>query len=300
MNPMVREPVIQRLSPWDTHIWHISFQQLQPVIDMSKGFEHLLGEVELARADSIKVTRNRAIYILAKMLVRRVLSYYCAIPAANLQFAENPFGKPFLVDAHGNACGPQFNLSHCSNCIVLAISSEAAVGIDVECYQPALKRDIAGIADRFFTPHEQAFIASFDTSLQTEDPFGTIQKSQIESFLRLWTLKEAWVKCAGQGLSMSLNNIEFRLGASQTVSECDEGDGPSRSLPHAMQFYQWSDTFGNHFALCRDICKLNCHTDSREERASISFFTLDSYWQYSQREFHYQKVNAFSLPDALS
>lgn len=87
-----------------------------------------------------------------------------------------PHGKPFLPG------GPHFSLSHSGRLAVLAVS-EAAVGVDVEKPRPVSE----SVARRYFQPEEQSWMA--------ENP--------TDRFFRLWTRKEAVLKCCGRGLSLS-------------------------------------------------------------------------------------------------
>lgn len=89
-------------------------------------------------------------------------------------------GKPFFLYNQGL----HFSISHTKDHIAFAIDTRS-VGIDIEQqrpYKPAL-------VSRFFHSDEYAFIDSL------------LPEQQAEAFTRLWTLKEAAVKCTGTGIS---------------------------------------------------------------------------------------------------
>lgn len=89
-------------------------------------------------------------------------------------------GKPFFPYNQGL----HFSISHTKDHIAFAIDTRP-VGIDIEQqrpYKPAL-------VSRFFHSDEYAFIDSL------------LPEQQAEAFTRLWTLKEAAVKCTGTGIS---------------------------------------------------------------------------------------------------
>jgi 4'-phosphopantetheinyl transferase len=90
-------------------------------------------------------------------------------------------GKPRL-DADATR-GVEFNLSHSSVHVAIAVADHVAVGIDIE---GGLPQDPDGIARRFFTEAERQAPLTRD------------------AFLRLWTRKEAAMKVGGRGLAAGL------------------------------------------------------------------------------------------------
>ncbi len=98
-------------------------------------------------------------------------------------------GKPFLA-----GCDDVFfSLSHCGNSVLCAVS-EHEIGADIECVKDADLR----IAKRFFCPAEYEHIAAQET-----------EEGRRETFYRFWTLKESFLKAAGLGLRLPLNQFEI-------------------------------------------------------------------------------------------
>ena len=91
----------------------------------------------------------------------------------------------------------RFNLSHCAGMVVCAFAYGREVGIDSE--DVYARRRITSIAKRFFTPAETAALLSLP------------EEAHALTFSRLWTLKEAYVKARGLGISaIGLDNFEFQ------------------------------------------------------------------------------------------
>ncbi|RFA27962.1 hypothetical protein CAI21_13660 [Alkalilimnicola ehrlichii] len=129
-------------------------------------------------------------------VLRATLYRYTGIRGSALQFRTNRFGRPYLK----NRDTPQFNLSHTRGLVALAITHEGEVGVDVEDFTRGA--DVRALAGGLFSPAEAAKVDSASG------------KAAKELFFRLWTLKEAYVKARGAGLSMALDRFSFgQLGA---------------------------------------------------------------------------------------
>ncbi|KAL9318211.1 hypothetical protein ACSQ67_014728 [Phaseolus vulgaris] len=77
-----------------------------------------------------------------------------------------------------------------------------AIGIDVEEKQRRLKNDTLAFAQRFFSPCEIEMLTHI------VDP-----ELRLQEFIKLWTLKEAYVKALGKGFSASpFKTFTVRLG----------------------------------------------------------------------------------------
>lgn len=113
------------------------------------------------------------------------------------QFTPNPklgkqdSGKPFLI----NKPNLHFNLSHSGDWLALLTSDCGPVGVDLEA--PQKVRNFKQIAQHFFAPEEIEHLAPLEGQLLTSE------------FYRLWTLKEAFFKARGTGISEGLRHINF-------------------------------------------------------------------------------------------
>ncbi|HZX84269.1 MAG TPA: 4'-phosphopantetheinyl transferase superfamily protein [Reyranella sp.] len=156
----------------------------------------LLSDDEEARQRSFVSPELRRRFLAARAGLRTLLGRHLDLDPRSLAFATNEFGKPWLV-GDGQV---HFNLSHCEERAVLAVSEAAEVGIDLERERPIEHVDLAR---RYFHPNEVAAItASRD------------EAAQRRAFFVVWTLKEAIVKALGTGLSTPLDSFEVAVGAS--------------------------------------------------------------------------------------
>ena len=156
----------------------------------------LLSDDERARQRSFVSPELRRRFGAARAGLRTLLGRHLDLDPRHLGFATNEFGKPRLA-GDGQV---HFNLSHCEERAVLAISDTTEVGIDLERERPIEHVDLA---KRYFHPNEvTAITASPD------------EAEQRRAFFLVWTLKEAVVKALGTGLSTPLDSFEVAIGVS--------------------------------------------------------------------------------------
>ncbi|XP_020679887.1 uncharacterized protein LOC110097697 isoform X1 [Dendrobium catenatum] len=166
--------------------------------------------------------------LLARTLVRTTLSRYTQskIMPQSLRFSKNTYGKPQVVWQHEEGWIPpclHFNISHSSSLVACAVTVDLQVGIDVEDKHRKLKHDVLSFARRFFSPNEVEFLHG------TSDPL-----IQQQEFVKLWTLKEAYVKALGRGFSAApFRNFTVRHQESRIAVEVHSD---SENLTENWQF----------------------------------------------------------------
>jgi 4'-phosphopantetheinyl transferase len=155
------------------------------------GLAHLLDEDERSRRFHFE--RDRHAFVLAHAFLRRILSCYRPVLPASWRFQRGTWGKPEIA---GQPERPlQFSLSHTKGCIACAVTRGQEVGIDVE--RTGTVPDELAFATRFFSPPDAAMLASLHGEVRTR------------RFYELWTLREAYAKARGLGLSMPLDRVAF-------------------------------------------------------------------------------------------
>lgn len=152
-------------------------------------FKALLARVDNDRRDKVLkfVRKEDAVRgLFGDLLVRYVLAEKKGMHGADVIFARDSFGKPFirgLEDFH-------FNISHSGTWVVCAVGA-APVGADVEYIAPISME----VADNYFSREECTRLFALHESLQ------------LPCFYELWTAKESYLKCTGAGLSVSLDSF---------------------------------------------------------------------------------------------
>jgi len=159
----------------------------------------LLDAEERARAARFVQPEHRRIYRAAHVLLRRALSRHASVAPEHWSFRRSGHGRPEIdSDAHPQAAGLRFNLSHTHGLVCCAVARGLPVGVDAECERAM--RDPVRLAARFFAASESAAVAAAGRAGGSAEPV---------LFYALWTLKEAYVKSLGRGLALGLDRFAF-------------------------------------------------------------------------------------------
>ncbi|URD99956.1 4'-phosphopantetheinyl transferase superfamily [Musa troglodytarum] len=178
----------------EAHLWYIVPNELEDA-SLLQDYRELLSPCEKENVLSIKGEALKKCAILSRVLVRTTLSRYtdCKVNPRLFKFRKNRFGKPEVEHQNGGLWVPpslQFNISHTSSMIACGVTVDVPIGIDIEEKRRKPVNNLLSLAHRYFSPYEVQYLASF------MDP-----ENRQSEFLRLWTLKEAYVKALGRGFS---------------------------------------------------------------------------------------------------
>ncbi len=126
---------------------------------------------------------------MARTLVGRALD----IQPDHWTWREGAHGRPEIAHPETPL---HFNLAHSAGLVVCALANGREVGVDVEDLErPATDPKMI---QRYFSPAEAADIERHGEAWR-------------DRFLRYWTLKEAYLKARGLGISVPLREISFIL-----------------------------------------------------------------------------------------
>ncbi|EFJ30225.1 hypothetical protein SELMODRAFT_90598, partial [Selaginella moellendorffii] len=177
----------------EVHCWFLFVEDVQSP-SLLKAYESFLSSDERDRVYSVDSERLRKERLLTRALVRTTLAR-CKINHAfaskfswSLKFSKNEFGKPELVGMNG-LC---FSLSHTSSLISCAVTTHSELGVDVEDKRRVFGSNLMRLARRWLSDKEVSWLQGFASSSSDE---------QRRRFIQLWTLKEAYVKALGRGIS---------------------------------------------------------------------------------------------------
>ncbi|NKB32183.1 MAG: 4'-phosphopantetheinyl transferase superfamily protein [Pseudomonadales bacterium] len=190
-----------KLADTEIHLWHVDQAEFEGT-ELEDDCLSWLTEIETTRYLRYTFDHHRKQFLLGRMLIRNTLSKYATIAPEDWLFTENDYGKP-AIDASQQSQPIFFNLSHSGDRLVLALSKQEAIGVDIESSNKP--RRVLKIADRYFSPSEvQELLALPDSE-------------QLSRFYDLWTLKEAYIKACGLGLAIPLQQFSYAFPSEYRV-----------------------------------------------------------------------------------
>ncbi len=187
------------LSRDEVHVWCASLDQSASQVQQ---LAKTLSADEQLRADRFRFEQHRQHFIVGRGVLRAILGRYMDISPSQAQFCYGSHGKPALAAA-GTAGMLDFNLSHSGGVALYAFARDRQIGIDIERLRPV--SEVEQIAKRFFSTREYEELRALPPS------------QQQDAFFRYWTLKEAYVKATGRGLSLPLDQFEVSLASGESA-----------------------------------------------------------------------------------
>jgi len=152
----------------------------------------LLDEPEMGRYRRFAFDEDRARFLVAHGLKRRVLEHHTGIDAREWTFVKGEHGRP-EPSGESSARGLRFNISHTEGLVACVVHGMQDCGIDVE-YRNR-RASLEPLMRRCFTPEERQWIGT-----------GVEERRR---FFQLWTLKEAYIKARGMGMALPLQGFWF-------------------------------------------------------------------------------------------
>jgi 4'-phosphopantetheinyl transferase len=147
---------------------------------------------ETRKSNRFVFTKDQRDYIAAHALLRSALAEYELASNHSWLFREDEWGRPFVSS---RTIPWDFNISHTTGFVACALSKAGIVGIDVETIDRNI--NVEQIALGYFSKREiQALKQCSDSERKT-------------LFVEMWTLKEAYLKATGTGLTQSLSLFSF-------------------------------------------------------------------------------------------
>ncbi|OYP38383.1 4'-phosphopantetheinyl transferase family protein [Rhodopirellula sp. MGV] len=158
-----------------------------------KECEKCLAADELRDADRFRLVRSRNQHVVGRAMARRLLCTEEFAPQA-IRFGIGAHGKPQVE--YPESVRRPFNIAHTDGMVLCGVASEGvdSVGVDVESLH---RRTTTEVADRYFALPEIEFLRTRPA------------EQQKFYFLKIWTLKEAFIKAIGTGLHTPLADFAF-------------------------------------------------------------------------------------------
>jgi 4'-phosphopantetheinyl transferase len=200
------------IQPGEVHLWRVRLDGVGTDDEILWGF---LSANEQERAHRFRFDLLRQRFLRTHAISRNILARYQGIPAGDLAIQTLPEGKPYLADSGG--LDLKFNLSHSGDLMVMGVSRQVEVGVDVEVHSDSL--DWRQIARSYFQPAELETLEKIEGG-----------ETQKVSFYLIWTMKEAYLKACGQGIAAGLRQtiVNLKMGFPPVFETLPGGDDEIR------------------------------------------------------------------------
>jgi 4'-phosphopantetheinyl transferase len=128
-------------------------------------------------------------FVASRWLIRRALSQASGTVAIRCRPVD---GRP---DRSDQPPGWRLSVSHSAGLAGCAVSRGTPVGLDLE--PKARRPEWQKVVARWFSSQEQTWLLAANDS---------------DAFLKVWTLKEAWLKATGRGIANNLRTLDITAG----------------------------------------------------------------------------------------
>jgi 4'-phosphopantetheinyl transferase len=181
------------LADRQVHIWLVDPTSITNPALLDR-YHALLTPEEHAKWQRYRFDKDKHQHLVTRALIRDTLSRYEPhVAPQDWRFELNQHGKPAITNPLSIPLF--FNLSHTQNLAALAVTRTSSVGVDVEKVKQV--EQVRGLAERCFADREIDYV------------FNGEKAALMWRFFKLWTLKEAYIKARGCGLSLSLQSVVF-------------------------------------------------------------------------------------------
>lgn len=171
-------------------IWHAAASS-QQAGELETACRQWLTDEEQQRAARFRQPTSQNQFVVGRGMTRQLLGRRLGVDPRSIGFQQSAHGKPHL----DGSPAIEFNVAHTNGLVVVAIGNTRRLGVDVEGLDRRIDLDIA---KRYFAASEVRWLAAQPAAAQTN------------AFLRIWTLKESFIKAIGTGLTMPLDQFAFR------------------------------------------------------------------------------------------
>lgn len=221
------------LHPNEIKVWYVQPEDFSDPAPLSTYYSWL-SAAERKTLHRFRLQKHQHLYLIAHALLRGALSQASDTHPSAWQFHTNRFNKP-LIAPQDEQQSLHFNLSHTEGLAAVSLTTLGSVGIDVE-------RTSQHKSNTHNTPDILDSDIASDILTRDEylDYLSVPLKQKHDRIMRYWTLKEAYVKATGLGLSAGLKTCSFDLNAtpSPKIQFLSEDISDPMQCPTAWQFWQ--------------------------------------------------------------
>jgi 4'-phosphopantetheinyl transferase len=153
----------------------------------------LLSEPARMRIERYRTPELRSRHTVAAAALIDLIRLYTGTPAEQINLTKSELGKPTLTQGMETS-RLQFSMAHSRDLAAYAFTADRPVGVDIEEIAAAPTADLLR---HCLSEHEREWFSVVPPARRSE------------VFYQLWTIKEAYLKAIGTGLSISPAFVEI-------------------------------------------------------------------------------------------
>ncbi|MER5399783.1 4'-phosphopantetheinyl transferase superfamily protein [Streptomyces sp. NPDC002599] len=185
------EEVQERIERTGRAVVHTTWGQWLTAALLDPALRTLLGR-DWPRYRQHPAPAGRLILAVSRTVLKHTAAQVLQVPPGRLDLAYLPGGRPVL---RGLGADLQVSLAHTDELIVVGVSRVGPLGVDAE---PAGRRiSLPALCEHVCTAEEARLLEALP------------EQERTRTFLRLWTLKEAYAKALGHGMRRRFTAIGF-------------------------------------------------------------------------------------------
>ena len=199
-----KDPIFGSTPGGRIEIYHLSVDDVAD--PLPKRWRAVLSDEEDEMVESYLQKRDRRRHAIGRVFLRLICAEQIGASPEHVSMAEGSCGKPKICGD-----GPLFNLTYSGDSILVAVSLDIQLGVDLEsANQPDVELESA---QTVLTEPEQSRLAA------VEDEHRRLL------LLHFWTCKEAVSKATGEGLVRPPDTIELTFDNTTATGVCRLSDG---------------------------------------------------------------------------
>lgn len=154
---------------------------MESMVDLSTLALERLNERELRELESFQHLKRQREFVTSRLLLKKMAQEW-SLPVDKFIIEKNNLGNPFArVDAEEY----EVSIAHTTEAVFCGLSDNQPIGVDLE---PTERTVSEQLRNRMMHPAEQQDVLDVST-------------------VRLWTIKEAYIKLRGKGLRLNMNDV---------------------------------------------------------------------------------------------
>jgi 4'-phosphopantetheinyl transferase len=175
-------------APGDVYLWKVFCPD--HAASLSDHKQRFFTKDDLVDSTRYRTEKDLERFILARAYLRYLSATYLSLPHEDIRLAKSSHGKPYW---DGVSQKLFFNISHSGQWVLLAFSSDAELGVDIQSVGTSKRID--DIVKRRFHEDEQAYYNDLPVH------------HKPEMFYRMWVCKEAIIKAQGLAVHGNLDQL---------------------------------------------------------------------------------------------